>query len=194
MANMNALQQMIFPDENAPIHRKKSVTAASVKSKGTVLGQKKPVGARKALNDITNKSGIHAKAAASSKNKQIASAAVKDEIDIAGERFLHDHSKCIKEQQNLWDDHYSADLMLLHHGSSIKEKHLNWDIEKMDAKDDLTYEEPEEMASPKFSDWLKNSTPWRSPIRHGSMMPSTPLAWRFDSCEFTLKEDSDDLF
>jgi pyruvate/2-oxoacid:ferredoxin oxidoreductase beta subunit len=164
-----------------------------VKSKGTVLGQKKPGGARKALNDITNKSGIHAKAAASSKNKQIASAAVK-EIDIAGERFLHDHSKCIKEQQNLWDDHYSADLMLLHHGSSIKEKHLNWDIEKMDAKDDLTYEEPEEMASPKFSDWLKNSTPWRSPIRHGSMMPSTPLAWRFDSCEFTLKEDSDDLF
>nr|AAO24543.1 At3g14190 [Arabidopsis thaliana]BAF00151.1 hypothetical protein [Arabidopsis thaliana] len=193
MANMNALQQMIFPDENAPIHRKKSVTAASVKSKGTVLGQKKPGGARKALNDITNKSGIHAKAAASSKNKQIASAAV-EEIDIAGERFLHDHSKCIKEQQNLWDDHYSADLMLLHHGSSIKEKHLNWDIEKMDAKDDLTYEEPEEMASPKFSDWLKNSTPWRSPIRHGSMMPSTPLAWRFDSCEFTLKEDSDDLF
>jgi len=65
---------------------------------------------------------------------------------------------------------------------------------QMDAKDDLTYEEPEEMASPKFSDWLKNSTPWRSPIRHGSMMPSTPLAWRFDSCEFTLKEDSDDLF
>ncbi|CAH8260439.1 unnamed protein product [Arabidopsis lyrata] len=193
MANMNALQQMIFPDENAPIHRKKSVTAASVKSKGTVLGQKKPGGARKALNDITNKSGIHAKA--SSKNKQIASAAAaKDEIDIAGERFLHDHSKCIKEQQSLWDDHYSSDLILLHHESSIKEKHLNYDIEKMDAKNNLTYEEPEEMASPKLSDWLKNSTPWRSPIRHGSMMPSTPLAWRFDSSEFTLKEHSDDLF
>ncbi|KAG7581908.1 hypothetical protein ISN44_As08g015370 [Arabidopsis suecica] len=193
MANMNALQQMIFPDENAPIHRKKSVTAASVKSKGTVLGQKKPGGARKALNDITNKSGIHAKA--SSKNKQIASAAaVKDEIDIAGERFLHDHSKCIKEQQSLWDDHYSSDLILLHHESSIKEKHRSYDIEKMDAKNNLTYEEPEEMASPKLSDWLKNSTPWRSPIRHGSMMPSTPLAWRFDSSEFTLKEDSDDLF
>lgn len=127
--------------------------------------------------------------------------------------------------------------------SSIKEKHLNYDIEKvfcfkknkvclsvydgdlvrllnhqgsdcifdlvlelkvtlfvmcywfqMDAKNNLTYEEPEEMASPKLSDWLKNSTPWRSPIRHGSMMPSTPLAWRFDSSEFTLKEDSDDLF
>jgi len=95
-----------------------------VKSKGTVLGQKKPGGARKALNDITNKSGIHAKAAASSKNKQIASAAVKDEIDIAGERFLHDHSKCIKEQQNLWDDHYSADLMLLHHGIVFRSSKL----------------------------------------------------------------------
>lgn len=94
-----------------------SVTAASVKTKGTVLGQKKPGGgARKALNDITNKSGINAKA--SSKNKKIASAATaKDEIDIAGERFLHDHSKCIKEQQNLWGDHFSADLIPLHHGN-----------------------------------------------------------------------------
>lgn len=91
------------------------MTAASVKPKGTVLGQKKPGGARKALNDITNKSGIHPKA--SSKNKQIASTAVKEEIDIAGERFLHDHSKCIKEQQNMWDDHISADLILLHHGN-----------------------------------------------------------------------------
>ncbi|XP_010501742.1 PREDICTED: uncharacterized protein LOC104779040 [Camelina sativa] len=194
MANMNTLHQMIFPDENAPIHREKSIaTAASVKSKGTVLGQKKPGGARKALNDITNKSGILAKA--SSKNKQIASAAastVKDEIDIAGERFLHDHSKCIKQQQNMWDDHFSADLILLNHGSSIKEKHLSYDMEKMDAKNNLTYDEPEEIASPKLTDWLKSSTPWRSPVRHGSMMmPSTPLAWRFDSTEFTLTEDSD---
>ncbi|CAN8270168.1 unnamed protein product [Cochlearia groenlandica] len=187
MANMNALQQMIFPDENAPIHRKKSVTAASVKPKGTVLGQKKP---RKALNDITNKSGIHTKASA--KNKQIASAAAKEkeEINIAGERFLHDHSKCIKEQQSLWDDHFSDDFILLHHDSSIKEKHLNYDIEKMD----MTYDEPEEILSPKLSDWMKSSTtPWRASIRHGSaMMPCTPMAWRFDSSEFTLKEDCDD--
>ncbi|ESQ48568.1 hypothetical protein EUTSA_v10021564mg [Eutrema salsugineum] len=194
MANMNALQQMIFPDENAPIHRKKSVTAASVKTKGPVLGQKKPGAARKALNDITNKSGIHPKA--SSKNKQIASSAsAKSEINIAGERFLHDHSKCIKEQQNLWDDH--ADLLLLHHDSSIKEKHLKFDIEMMDAKNNLTYDEAEEIPSPKLTGWLNSSTPWRSPIRrHGStMMPSTPLPWRFDSAEFTLKEDyDDDLF
>lgn len=93
-----------------------AAASASVKTKGSVLGQKKPGGARKALNDITNKSGIHPKA--SSKNKQIATAAaVKDEINIAGERFLHDHSKCIKEQQNLWDDHFSADLISLHHGN-----------------------------------------------------------------------------
>ncbi|CAN7131703.1 unnamed protein product [Brassica rapa subsp. narinosa] len=26
------------------------------------------------------------------------------------------------------------------------------------------------------------------------MMPSTPLAWRFDSAEFTLKEDYNDFF
>ncbi|XP_022558320.1 protein PATRONUS 1-like [Brassica napus] len=63
---------------------------------------------------------------------------------------------------------------------------------KMDAKNNPTCEEPEEIPSPKLSDWLKSSTtPWRSPIRHGSMMmmPSTPLAWRFDSADLTLKED-----
>ncbi|WZZ42474.1 hypothetical protein YC2023_038733 [Brassica napus] len=220
MANMNTLQQMIFPDENAPIHRKKSVAAASVKStKGTVLGQKKkPGGARKALNDITNKSGAHPKA--SSKNKQLVSAAtaLKGEINIAGEMFLHDHSKCIKEQQSLWDDHFSADILLHHDSSSVKGKHLKYDTEmvldssysmcdswvmrgfkylhesfcwfQMDGKNNLTCEEPEEIPSPKMTDWLKSSTPWRSPVRHGSlMMPSTPLAWRFDSDEFTLKED-----
>ncbi|KAH0934211.1 hypothetical protein HID58_011328 [Brassica napus] len=192
MANMNTLQQMIFPDENAPIHRKKSVTAASLKTKGTVLGQKKPGGARKALNDITNKSGVLPKA--SSKNKQLASAA-KGEINIAGEMFLHDHSKCIKEQQSLWDDHFSADILLHHDSSSVKGKNLKYDKEVMDGKNNLTCEEPEEIPSPKLTDWLKSSTPWRSPIRHGSMMmPSTPLAWRFDSDEFTLKEDFDDLF
>ncbi|KAH0943722.1 hypothetical protein HID58_003359, partial [Brassica napus] len=167
--NMNTLQQMIFPDENAPIHRKKSVVTAA-----SVLGQKKkPGGARKALNDITNKSaGAHPKP--SSKTKQ-----------LAGEMFLHDHSKCIKEQQSLWDD----DDLLLHHDSScIKEKNLKYN---------LTCDEPEEIPSPKLTSYLKSSTPWRSPVRHGSMMmlmPSTPLAWRFDSAEFTLKEDYDDLF
>ncbi|KAJ4898079.1 Uncharacterized protein Rs2_24873 [Raphanus sativus] len=199
MANMNTLQQMIFPDENAPIHRKRAVTGASVKStKRTVLGQKKLGGARKALNDITNKSGVQPKA--SSKNKQIASAAtataVKGEINIAGEMYLHDHSKCIKEQQNLWDDHFSADILLHHDRSSIKGKNLKHETEVMDAKNNLTCDEPEEIPSPKLTDWLKSSTPWRSPVRHGSMMmmPSTPLAWRFDSDEFTLKEDYDDLF
>ncbi|KAG2330936.1 hypothetical protein Bca52824_002116 [Brassica carinata] len=55
----------------------------------------------------------------------------------------------------------------------------------------------EEITSPKFTDCSKSSTtPWHSPIRHGSvmMMPSTPLAWRFDSAEFTLKKNYDDFF
>ncbi|KAH0891354.1 hypothetical protein HID58_053783 [Brassica napus] len=193
MANMNTLQQMIFPDENAPIHRKKSVAAASVKStKGTVLGQKKkPGGARKALNDITNKSGAHPKA--SSKNKQLVSAAtaLKGEINIAGEMFLHDHSKCIKEQQSLWDDHFSADILLHHDSSSVKGKHLKYDTEMMDGKNNLTCEEPEEIPSPKMTDWLKSSTPWRSPVRHGSlMMPSTPLAWRARILDTAMTPDS----
>ncbi|KAJ4886724.1 Uncharacterized protein Rs2_26472 [Raphanus sativus] len=67
-------QQMIFPDENAPIHRKKSVVtaAASGRSIGTVLAEKKKPGgggARKALNDITNKSSgvLHPKASSNNK-------------------------------------------------------------------------------------------------------------------------------
>ncbi|KAL0743677.1 hypothetical protein Bca4012_085190 [Brassica carinata] len=172
---------------------KSVVTAASVKSKGSVLGQKKkPGGARKALNDMTNKSaGVHPKA--SSKNKQIASSgSAKCETNVAGERFLHDHSRCMKEQQSLWDDHFSADILLHHDSSCIKEKHLKHDTEMMDAKENFTCEEqPEEISSPKLNDWLKSSTtPWRSPVRHGSMMmPSTRLAWQFDSDEFTLKDD-----
>ncbi|CAN7010993.1 unnamed protein product, partial [Brassica oleracea var. botrytis] len=50
----------------------------------------------------------------------------------------------------------------------------------IDGKNNLICDEPEEIPSPKFTDCLKSSsTPWRSPIRHGSvmMMPSTPLAW-----------------
>ncbi|KAG5401092.1 hypothetical protein IGI04_015699, partial [Brassica rapa subsp. trilocularis] len=45
-------------------------------------------------------------------------------------------------------------------------------------------------------DCLKSSSTWCSPIRHGSLMimPSTPLAWRFDSAEFTLKEDYNYFF
>ncbi|CAH8359827.1 unnamed protein product [Eruca vesicaria subsp. sativa] len=105
----------------------------------------------------------------------------------------------MKEQQNLCDDHFSDDI-LLHHGkalddcSSVKGKNLAM----MDGKNNLTCDEPEEIQSPKLTGCLKSSTPWRSPNHHGSMMrmmPSTPLAWRFDLAEFTLKEDyDDDLF
>ncbi|KAG2314374.1 hypothetical protein Bca52824_017496 [Brassica carinata] len=61
----------------------------------------------------------------------------------------------------------------------------------MDGKNNLVCDEPEEITSSKFTDCSKSSsTPWHSPIRYGSvmMMPSTPLAWRFDSAEFTLKK------
>ncbi|CAF1931622.1 unnamed protein product [Brassica oleracea var. botrytis] len=65
----------------------------------------------------------------------------------------------------------------------------------MDGKNNLICDEPEEITSPKFTDCLKSSsTPWRSPIRHGSdddAFYSSCLA--VDSAEFTLKEDYDDF-
>ncbi|KAF3524911.1 hypothetical protein F2Q69_00049157 [Brassica cretica] len=114
-------------------------------------------------------------------------------IGTEHEKFGFEMRKCIKEQRSLWNNHFSADILLHHDSTSIKVKHLKHDKETMDAKNKLTCEEPEEIPSPKLTDWLKSSTtPWRSPIPPGfmmMMMPSTPLAWRFVSAEFTLKED-----
>ncbi|KAF2609400.1 hypothetical protein F2Q68_00044954 [Brassica cretica] len=114
-------------------------------------------------------------------------------IGTEHEKFGFEKRKCIKEQRSLWNNHFSADILLHQDSTSIKVKHLKHDKETMDAKNKLTCEEPEEIPSPKLTDWLKSSTtPWRSPIPPGfmmMMMPSTPLAWRFGSAEFTLKED-----
>lgn len=53
-------------------------------------------GTRKALNDITNKTSTHQEVLASSKKETLP----KEEFNVAEERFLHDHRKCIEAQQN----------------------------------------------------------------------------------------------
>ncbi|XP_010542378.1 PREDICTED: uncharacterized protein LOC104815614 isoform X1 [Tarenaya hassleriana] len=186
MANPTIHRQMIFSDENAHFQRKKSVAAAAGgKTKGSVIAPKK-LGNRKALGDITNKSGAHPTAAASSKQRKIVE---KEGVNVAEERFLHDHSKCVKEQQMFWDDHLS-DLIALQNDPSRNKEHLKVNTKTMDAKNPVFCNEPEEMPSPKLSDWLKSSTPWHSPVRHDSFSLS-PRPWGFDSMEFKLKEDQD---
>ncbi|KAL0900138.1 hypothetical protein Bca101_084099 [Brassica carinata] len=62
---------------------------------------------------------------------------------------------------SLWDDHFSADILLHHDSSSIKEKHLKHDKEMMDAKENFTCEEPEEISSPKLKDSMAlSSSAW----------------------------------
>lgn len=55
---------------------------------------------RKALNDITNKSSFHHEAFSRKNNFR------KEEINVAEEKFLHDHKKCIEAQQKTVDTFY----------------------------------------------------------------------------------------
>ena len=55
------------------------------------------LGGRKALNDITNKSSLSHDV--SSKKNNVP----KEEFNVAEERFLHDHRKCVEAQQMVLD-------------------------------------------------------------------------------------------
>lgn len=67
---------------------------------------------RKALHDITNKSKLQPQAS----SKTYKSPEVVD-FDIAKEGYLHDHRKCIEQQQNQWDSYLSEHIILHAHGN-----------------------------------------------------------------------------
>lgn len=85
---------------------KKSKTATK-KSGGFALGN------RKALDDITNKAVVRQETSSRKKNVQ------KEEINnVAEERFLHDHNKCIEEKEATLISSF-LDLVLPGHGNCI---------------------------------------------------------------------------
>lgn len=90
--------------------------AADGKGKSSKIIHKKGVAAgsgRKALNDISNKSSIlHQEVPIRKKER------AKEEIDVAGERFLHDHDKCIEAQRLPVLASY-LDLVLPGHGKLL---------------------------------------------------------------------------
>ncbi|CAH8270883.1 unnamed protein product [Arabidopsis lyrata] len=194
MANTIARGQMIFQDENAlAAHGKKAVAAG--KGKSSLPAPKKNgtgFGNRKALHDITNKSKLQPQA--SSKTKKNVEGV---DFDIAKEGFLHDHSKCIEEQQqNQWDSYFSEHIILHGHDTNINEGVPEYNNSKeIDDENSHSWDELKEIPTEEFSDLLECSTQWRSPpdspIHHHSSLPSSPLPWHFENIEFKLKEDED---
>ena len=83
---------LLFVDPFVDGKATKSTFGTSTMKKGGVAGR-----TRKALNDITNKSTIIHEA--SSKKASLP----KEEFNVAEERFLHDHKKCIDAQRKALD-------------------------------------------------------------------------------------------
>ncbi|KAL1199136.1 Protein PATRONUS 2 [Cardamine amara subsp. amara] len=185
MANTIVRGQMIFQDENALAHPKKAVARGKAKSS---LGAPKKngvgFGSRKALHDITNKSKFQPQA--SSKTKKNVEGV---DFDIAKEGFLHDHNKCIDQQQYHWDSYFSQHIILHGHDTNVKEEIPEYNFKEMDDKSGNTWDELNEIPLEECS------TQWRSPpdspIHYHSSLPSSPLPWRFEAVEFKLKEDED---
>ncbi|VVB14273.1 unnamed protein product [Arabis nemorensis] len=192
MANTIVRGQMIFQDENALAHGKKTVAAG--KGKSLLAAPKKNgagFGSRKALHDITNKSKLQPQV--SSKEKKNVEGV---DFDIAKEGFLHDHCKCIEQQQqSQWDCYFSEQIILHGHDTNIKEEIPEYNMKEMDVKSSNSWDVLKELPTEEFSDLLKCSTqrlsPPDSPIHYHSSLPSSPLPLRFETVEFKLKEDED---
>lgn len=75
-------------------------TEGTIKSSKPAAKKGQALGSRKALNDITNKSSLHP--SVSTKKKS----AAKEEFNIAGEKFLHDHTKCIESNQKAMESSF----------------------------------------------------------------------------------------
>ncbi|KAK1401718.1 Ribonuclease Z 2 like [Heracleum sosnowskyi] len=75
-------------------------TEGTIKSSKPTAKKGQVLGSRKALNDITNKSSLHP--SVSTKKKS----AAKEEFNIAGEKFLHDHTKCIEANQKAMESSF----------------------------------------------------------------------------------------
>jgi hypothetical protein len=102
----NFLFFLLFVEAGFDGSVKQSKTATK-KSGGFALGN------RKALNDITNKAVVRQETSSRKKNVQ------KEEINnVAEERFLHDHNKCIEEKEATSISSF-LDLVLPGHGNYI---------------------------------------------------------------------------
>ncbi|XP_009121856.1 protein PATRONUS 2 [Brassica rapa] len=186
MASTTVRGQLIFQDENALVARGKKAVAPG-KGKSSLAAPKKygaGFGSRKALYDITNKSKLQPQASLkTSKSPEVV------DFDIAKEGYLHDHRKCIEQQQNQWDSYLSEHILLHALDNDIKEHDIK---EEVDDRSSNTWDELKEIPMEEFSDLMGCSTQWPSPpdspIHYHSSLPSSPLPWHFETVEFKLIE------
>ncbi|KAF9675676.1 hypothetical protein SADUNF_Sadunf09G0057000 [Salix dunnii] len=201
MATRVTQTPLIIQDENLGVSRKKVGLDVSVKKYETATKKSGgfALGNRKALNDITNKAVVRQETSSRKKNVQ------KEEINnVAEERFLHDHNKCIEEKETTSISSF-LDLVLPGHDSvsstaenpGVKQVKVVLHVKLIALvtdPDSRFCPEPKELPMPVFSDWFESSTqrhsPPCSPI-HWDSQPCSPFSWQFEAVEYVLKPESD---
>ncbi|KAJ6670969.1 PROTEIN PATRONUS 2 [Salix viminalis] len=188
MATRVTQTPLIIQDENLGVSRKKVGLDVSVKKYETATKKSGgfALGNRKALNDITNKAVVRQETSSRKKNVQ------KEEINnVAEERFLHDHNKCIEEKETTSISSF-LDLVLPGH-DSVSSTAVNPGVKQTDP-DSRFCPEPKELPMTVFSDWFESSTqrhsPPCSPI-HWDSQPCSPFSWQSEAVEYVLKPESD---
>uniref|UniRef100_A0A6N2L5D5 Uncharacterized protein n=1 Tax=Salix viminalis TaxID=40686 RepID=A0A6N2L5D5_SALVM len=190
MATRVTQTPLIIQDENLGVSRKKVGLDVSVKKYETATKKSGgfALGNRKALNDITNKAVVRQETSSRKKNVQ------KEEINnVAEERFLHDHNKCIEEKETTSISSF-LDLVLPGH-DSVSSTAVIPGVKQVKTDPDSRFcPEPKELPMTVFSDWFESSTqrhsPPCSPI-HWDSQPCSPFSWQSEAVEYVLKPESD---
>ncbi|KAK4607393.1 hypothetical protein RGQ29_001293 [Quercus rubra] len=147
---------------------------------GKVSGLKKAVtkkGDCKALNDSTNK---------------LSNIRIEDK-DVAQEKFLHDHSKCIESRQKSGMNSFDLDLVLPGHkhehghDSGCTTKHQESEKAKADPYNPCCDPEQVESREAGLSSTDQTSPPW-SPSNSDSSV-STPFALEYEDVDFKLEDE-----
>ncbi|KAK1395699.1 Protein PATRONUS 2 [Heracleum sosnowskyi] len=188
MTTYHSQRPLIIQDENLGSHLKKKGIEGTIKSSKPAAKKGQVLGTRKALNDITNKSSLHP--SVSTKKKS----AAKEEFNIAGEKFLHDHTKCIEANQKAMESSF-WETVFPKHGTLSDAVFSESMLAKNYPESPRCNPEPVELPMSEFVDWLQPSSEFdslsSSPI-HWDSPPASPFRWDMaEHVEFVLKEEID---
>ncbi|GMH13355.1 hypothetical protein Nepgr_015196 [Nepenthes gracilis] len=163
MATLSNRGKLVIQNENFEVHQKKAAVDGKMKHSKAATNKGKAAGTRKPLGDVTNKKSFHPEISTKK------TSAPHEELNVGGEGFLHDHSKCIKAQQTA-SKSYFLDLVLPRYDSLVLAESLEAERAKADLHSPRCYPELEEISMPEFSELPMFSTPLNSPM-------SSPMRW-----------------
>ncbi|KAL8145094.1 protein PATRONUS 2-like [Apium graveolens] len=186
MTTHRSQRPLIIQDENLGSLLKKKGTEGTIKTSKPAAKKGQVLGSRKALNDITNKSSLHP--SVSTKKKS----AAKEEFNIAGEKFLHDHTKCVEANQKAMESSF-WDTVFPKHGTLSNVVFSESLVAKNDPESPRCYPEFVELPMSEFVDWLQPSSKLdsssSSPV-HWDSPPASPFQWDIlEHVDFVLKEE-----